>query len=314
MSLRNIVDKMGGELHAGGTQANIPAPGHSIHDRSLSLRIGREGQVLVHAFAGTDWREVLDDLRDRGLIDDQNQPTGHGGVARPRIQAVEVSDIERVAAAQRIWEAGRATARTLTAHHAKVRHIERPLPDSEVLRHLHEAPIGVYRERSATMPAMLVAISNRAGKLTAVEVTYLDPNGRRTQRLHLSRKTVGLVPASSAVQLDSAQREMLVGEGVFTTLSASECFQLPAWALLSTRNLRSWQPPPGVRSVIIAGDRGADGETSAEILASRLRRQSLQVAIEFPPEPHRDWNEAAEPCAAASPQTRPSVVRLSMVR
>ena len=57
---------------------------------------------------------------------------------------------------------------------------------------------------------------------------------------------------------------MLVGEGFFTTLSASECFALPGWALMSTRNLRGWSPPEGVRSVLIAADRGKDGEASAE--------------------------------------------------
>ena len=53
---------------------------------------------------------------------------------------------------------------------------------------------------------------------------------------------------------------MLVGEGVFTTLSATERFGLPGWALLSTRNLRAWSPPEGVRSILIAADRGKDGE------------------------------------------------------
>ena len=295
MNLRNIVDKLGGELRAGGTQANIPAPGHSAVDRSVSLRIGREGQVLVHSFAGTDWREVLDDLRDQGLIDDDNRPLGLGGTMRPRSTTVDVSNAGRLTVARRIWEAGRTAPGTLTGRHVALRRIERALPGPAVLRHLTDAPISVYRDRSPTMAAMLVAISDEAGAFTAVEMTYLDTNGRRTRRLNLPRKTVGIVPPSSAVRLDEPQARMLVGEGVFTALSASQGFDLPAWALLGTRNLRSWRPPEGVRSLVIAGDRGLDGEASAAILAARLRRHGLRVTMEFPPEPHRDWNEAAAP-------------------
>lgn len=85
---------------------------------------------------------------------------------------------------------------------------------------------------------------------------------------------------------------MLVAEGFFTTLSASERFSLPAWSLMSTRNLRSWSPPPSVRSVLIAADRGKDGEASAEHLRAKLVRAGLKAWVEFPPGAFGDWNEA----------------------
>jgi putative DNA primase/helicase len=97
------------------------------------------------------------------------------------------------------------------------------------------------------------------------------------------------------VRIDPSAPEMLVAEGFFTTLSASECFALPGWALMSTRNLRSWSAPEGVRSVLIAADRGKDGEASAEILRRRLAGQGVRGQIALPPEPHGDWNEAARP-------------------
>lgn len=84
---------------------------------------------------------------------------------------------------------------------------------------------------------------------------------------------------------------MLIGEGVFTTLSASEWFGLPGWALMSTRNLRVWTPPEGVRSVLIAADRGADGEASADRLRERLIAAGVAASVALPPEPWGDWNE-----------------------
>jgi hypothetical protein len=92
------------------------------------------------------------------------------------------------------------------------------------------------------------------------------------------------------VRLDPAAEHMLVGEGVFTTRSASEHFSLSGWALQSTRNLRGWVPPKGVRRVLIAGDRGEDGERSAGILRERIVGLGLESEVVLPPEPFRQWD------------------------
>jgi hypothetical protein len=140
----------------------------------------------------------------------------------------------------------------------------------------------------------LAAIRNAGGILTAVEVTYLHPNGRRARDLHLSRKTVGLTPGGCAVRLDPVAEAMLVGEGVFTTRSAGERFGLPGWALMSTRNLRVWSPPVEVRSVLIAADRGRDGEASAERLRARLASDGVAASVALPPPSFSDWNDWAQ--------------------
>ena len=295
MSLRNIVEKLGGDLWAGGVQANIPAPGHSARDRSVSLRLGRDGRLVINTFAGTDWREVMDDLRERGLIDDGKRPAGVGGQARTSFPEPARSALERLKVARAIWADGQdATALTLSAKHARLRHIERALPGSMVLRHATAAPIRAYgRHGGPVHPALLVALSDAEGAFTAVEITFLDSNARRSRRVQLSRKIVGLVPAGSAVRIDEVQDELVAGEGFFSVLSGSERFQLPAWALLSTRNMRRFTPPPGLRRLVIAADRGADGEASAEVLAGRARSSGVRVWIEYPPSPFGDWNEAA---------------------
>jgi putative DNA primase/helicase len=151
--------------------------------------------------------------------------------------------------------------------------------------------VAAYRQSGYRRPALLAGIQAADGRYTAVEVTYLAPNGRRADDLRLSRKTVGPFPGGCAVRLDPAAPEMLVAEGVFSTLSATERFALPGWALMSTRNLRVWTPPEGVRSVLIAGDRGKDGEASANRLKERLIEAGVAAAVALPPEPWGDWNE-----------------------
>jgi len=290
MSLREIVRVLGGDLYDGGRRANVPAPNHSRADRSVSLLLQGD-RVVVHSFGGGDWRDVLDDLRRRRLIDEANDLLGgHGRVAAPRT----LTELERRAAAMAIWEGGRAIADTLSIRYCRGRAIGRDLPGTWALRHNSDTPVAVYRQGRHRRPAFLAGIQDAAGDYTGIEVTYLTGGGRRADDLRLPRKTVGLAPAGSAVRLDPAAAEMLVGEGVPTTLSATEHFGLPGWALLSTRNLRAWRAPPGVRSVLIAADRGADGEASAARLRQGLLDDRVAAWVELPPLPFGDWNDWAQ--------------------
>ena len=282
MSLRAIVRALGGDLYDGGRRANIPAPGHSARDRSVSL-LWVNGRVIVHSFGAADWRDVRDYLWGERLLDPRTVETAPP-TPRPR-------QAQRLAVARQLWLGAGPISGGLGERHLRLRTIGRPLPDA--LRLHPRLPIAVYRDAGAVRPALVARIDDPAGALTAVEVTYLDGTGRRTTALRLSRKTVGLVPPGSAVRLDEAATEMVVAEGVVTALSASERFSLPAWALLSARNLAAWAPPPAVREILIAGDRGRPGERAAAALYGRLRRLGLASRVVLPPEPFGDWNEAA---------------------
>jgi putative DNA primase/helicase len=292
VSLRTIVQALGGELYDRGLRANIPAPGHSAADRSVSLLL-EGGRIVVHTFGDSDWRAVLDHLRAHQLIDAANAPTSLGAAREAVARGGAVSRPERLGAALQLWEGARPVRRTISERHCRLRGILRDLPCGEVLRHNAEAPVSAYRKTGYHRPALLAAIRDAEGRFTAVEVTYLLPNGRRAEDLHLPRKTVGLAPGGCAVRLDPAAEAMVVAEGVFTTLSASERFGLPGWALMSTRNLRAWSAPAGVRSVLIAADRGVDGEASAAVLRARLEADEVAATIALPPAPFGDWNEWA---------------------
>jgi putative DNA primase/helicase len=288
-TLRDIVRALGGDLYDGGRRANIPAPGHSRADRSVSLWL-KDGRLFVHTFGDGDWRAVLDHLRALRLVAPSGAPRGGEGLASGPDSPGRRT---RRAVATQLWASGRTTFGAPSEFYLRNRHVTRDLPGPWVLRHVQDAPVAVYRPGRLHRPALLAAIHAVDGELTAVEITYLTPTGHRDDRLRLPRKTVGIAPAGCAVRLDPPDREMLVGEGVCTTLSASERFALPGWALMSTRNLRSWTPPGGVRAVLIAGDRGRDGEASAERLRRRLRDHGVRARVELPPRPCGDWNDWA---------------------
>lgn len=293
MTLHAIVRAVGGDLYQGGARANIPAPGHSRRDRSISLLLS-QGRLVVHGFGGADWRAALRMLRDRGLVDIDGRVGGDG-----RFIAAGADRSCRLRTARDLWEgAGPITQATLSLAYLKGRKVLSDPGGISDLRHHARAPISVYRDHSATRPAFMAGVRAPSGNLTAVEMTYLDPNGRRAVGLRLSRKTVGHVPAGAAVRLASAASEMLVAEGVITTLSAIERFKLPGWALMSADNLAAWTPPGGVRRVLIAADRGAVGQGAAERLRRRLSAVGLCARIRLPDMPFGDWNEAAADAAS----------------
>lgn len=283
MTLRAIVRALGGDLYQGGRRANIPAPGHSAADRSVSLVMVR-GRVLIHCFGDARWQDVRDDLRHRGLLDGCGEEAGVQTAPRPDGSA-------RRRRARQLWAEGAVTGPSgLVARHLASRALVWS-PRFEDLTEHPAAPVSIYGRGGGARRAMMAAIRQPDGALAAVELTYLDRSGRRAEGLILSRKTVGEVPPGSAVRLRPVARSLLVAEGVITTLSAMTRFDMPGWALLSAGNLAGWSVPPGVEEVLIAADRGAAGEAAARRLQARTRAAGVRCAIAWPPAPQGDWNE-----------------------
>jgi putative DNA primase/helicase len=294
MTLHAIVAALGGDLYNGGTRASVPAPGHSAEDRSVSLLLSGD-RVVVHGFGGADWRVARDDLRVRGLIDATGRLTG-GGYGR--LSTARPDKRVRRETAAGLW-AGTVAMRagSVACLHLHRRAVTGGQPVLNLGLH-PAAPLSVYRDGGRTRPALVARISDANDRLTAVELTYLAPNGWRAQGLRVARKTVGEVPPGAAVRLSPVADEMLVGEGVITTLSAIDRFGLPGWALMAANNLAAWTPPEGVRRILIAADRGRVGEGAAASLRHRLGRDGLEVDVCCPEPPYGDWNEVAVAAAA----------------
>jgi putative DNA primase/helicase len=288
MTLRAIVIALGGELYQNGCRANVPGPGHSAADRSVSLLL-EDGRVLIHTFGATDWRAAHDDLRRRGLIDAQGRPTSGSA---PTEAPPRPSRASRSAAAARFWEGALPITATSPAGLYLRRRAVGWAGSLASLRFHPRMPVSVYAPRTdRTRPALVARVSDDHDRTTAIEITYLAANGQPALDVLLKRKTVGRVPPGAAVRLGPAAARMLVGEGVITTLSAMRRFALPGWALRSAHNLAVWTPPAGVDAVLIAGDRGAVGETVALRLRARLVAQGLEACIAVPELPFGDWNE-----------------------
>lgn len=291
--LHDIAAALGGDLHHGGRTASVPAPGHSRADRSVSLLLDQD-RVVIHGFGSTGWREVRAHLVGLGLIDAAGRLTGAttGVFGRASVTPIRPPPRGRMAVAQMVWGGALPLAEgDLCLRYFRHRGLRlRSMPED--LRRHRAAPVSVFRPDSPTCPAMIAAIRAPDDEMRAVEIAYLDPDGRAARRIRLPRKTVGSAPGGVAVRLSPLEAEMVVGEGVVTTLSAMARFDLPGWALLTAGNLARWSPPLGVRRVLIAGDRGRAGEEAAAALYTRLRSKGVAASIRLPPAAFGDWNEA----------------------
>lgn len=150
-------------------------------------------------------------------------------------------------------------------------------------------------------PAMLAAITDGLGRITAVQRTWLTARieydghtqflkGARPPDLGAPKKCLGSL-GSGAVRLSAAGAVLGLAEGVESALAAANLYRLPVWATCGAHRLGSVELPEVVQRVIIFGDRGSSGEAAAAKAESLYRRRGYQVQVEYPAPAYSDFAE-----------------------
>lgn len=222
--------------------------------------------------------------------------------ARRELEAKREHDrAVRRAAAQRIYYAAGLLAGSPAdlAYLKQARAIGARLANAD-LRFHPAAPLSPYEvEKAGRCPAMVAGVRNAAGELTGCHVTFLRADGSAKRCFeHLggdARMIVG-EHIGGFIRLGLIRGAAVIGEGIETTLSASEACGLPGLAAINAANLRAIVLPADVRRVVIAFDRDPKGvgEASAEALAERLWAEGREVEFLPPPDGAGDWNDAAK--------------------
>ena len=178
MTARSITKARGGDWS--GNYGLLPGPGHSPKDRSLKVWDGPDGGVLVHSFAGDDWRDCRAHL---GLGSDRARGVHHQRPTRPVERDPEP---DRTGAALEIWRASRSVSGTAIERYLVGRGITIPVPPS-IRYHpgLRHGPTGL------TFEALVAGICGLDHQVVGVHRVYLLPGGRGKAQVTNPKMSLG---------------------------------------------------------------------------------------------------------------------------
>ena len=141
-------------------------------------------------------------------------------------------------------------------------------------------------------PALIALVQRADGEAANIHRTFLGPNGKADMPDPRAMMP-GALPDGCAVRLFHMHGERLgIAEGIETAFAAAQKFGLPVWSAINATMLAKWQPPEGVREVVIFGDNDPKfgGQAAAYALASRLAgRLRLSVQVMIPDAVGTDW-------------------------
>ncbi len=147
-------------------------------------------------------------------------------------------------------------------------------------------------ETGQRRPCVLAALTGPDGAICALQRVWVTdrleydgktefPKGARCSDLAAGKKTWGVMGAG-AVRLAAAGETLGIAEGFETSLAAAKLFKIPVWAACGAWRMGSIELPEIVRSVVIFGDNGAEGEKAAAKAESLYRRRGYSTQCVFP--------------------------------
>lgn len=252
------------KLSKAGREYEGLCPFHS--ERTPSFRV-TEAKGFYHCFGcgahgdvfewmmirgGLTFREALEELAVRaGLQADREgrkRPELAPIVERPSKEDLDEERLQKIADARDIWNRGGPAKGTLLETYLGARGIRLPPPPS--LRFVLSWNYEVQR----ALPVMVAAVQGPARSINGVHRTFLASDGSgNAQGLKKNKLMLGDCWGGS-VRLAHAGRQLLVGEGIETTLSVMQATGLPGWAALSQGNMAAIVLPPIVREVVLCRD------------------------------------------------------------
>jgi Toprim domain len=175
-------------------------------------------------------------------------------------------------AARRLFAMGRCVIGTPAEAYLRARGITAPLDELCSLR-FH--PGCYYRAADTgsreTWPALLAAITDLRGNVTAIQRTWLSRDGARKAPIEDPRRSLGH-QLGSGVRLGLIDDVLTVGEGLETMLSLRSVLpQMPMLAGLSANHLAALELPFGLRRLYVARDNDAEGRRAETRLRERIQ-------------------------------------------
>jgi putative DNA primase/helicase len=237
----------------------VPSHGKGRGDRSPSLRIG-DGQtrLLVHCFANCDPRDVLDELRRRGLLPEPPRSSPWKGPLG-------------------IWDDAVDAHGTPVERYLASRGLKLPR-GADVLRYHAACPFA-----GTKTPAMIALVRNiETNELQAIHRTALDRDGRKVEIDGKAKMALGPI-GDGAIKLTADENVTIalgIAEGVETALALQllpEWQGSPVWSLISAGGIRKFPLLAGIETLAIAADHDTAGERATIEVAERWQEREVLI-------------------------------------
>lgn len=191
-------------------------------------------------------------------------------------------------AASRLFAASRALTGTVGETYLRqVRAITCSL--AEPALRFHPRCYHLSENGRTELPAIVAAITDNVRRTTGVQRYYLAADGLDKAAIEEPKRSLGDV-LGNAIRIGSAPDVLAAGEGLETMLSIRSL--MPAMsvaACTSANHLALFIPPPGLKRLYIAHDRGRAGVAAAEKLQNTASAAGIDVRWLTPPGDD-DWN------------------------
>ena len=203
MTPNNIAAALGGRV-VDRDSVLAPGPGHSAKDRSLSVKLTSDGDVIVHSFAGDDWQMCRDYVLDRLGMDAVR--------ARPSLKVIQQpASSDRSELALTIWREAKSIRGTPAERYLASRGIALP-DDGDGLRFHPNCPFG--QDRHPCMIGLYRHILTNEPR--AIHRTALTANGTKIDRKALGPKRGCAIKLTPDEHVETG---LTIGEGIETALA-----------------------------------------------------------------------------------------------
>ncbi len=205
------------------------------------------------------------------------------GVVKPAAYRSERSEGDKLAALRRVWreskpiQRGDEASRYLAGRGLRLYDLPENVRLHPGLRYQDGDHQGVY-------PAMLATVTAQDGRAISLHRTYLQ-DAQKAPVAAPKKLMQGLPLSGAAIRLTAVSQVLGVAEGIETALAASELFEVPVWSCISAQGIESFDPPVGVRELIVFADNDDNyaGQSAAYRAAHRLKLKGFEVEVVIPP-------------------------------
>jgi putative DNA primase/helicase len=209
-------------------------------------------------------------------------------VVQPTAAKPDRTDEDKLAALRRAWRDSKPITRGDEAEQYLLGRGLRLHDLHESIR-VHSALRYQDDEHQGTYAAMLATVTAPDGRAVSLHRTYLQ-DGRKAPVTSPKKLMQGLPLPGAAIRLTAVSAVLGIAEGIETAIAASELFEVPVWSCISAQGIESFEPPAGIREVIVFADNDANfaGQKAAFAAAHRLKLRGFEVEVVVP-EIIGDW-------------------------